>query len=113
MFHKEEYVSAGYMAADPMNRQEVFSDGDYISGYLLEPGGWSLENNNGAHKPGRDWTHKSFFLNPVYESAHLHQMKKCREDFAKAPGTTSYLVVPHMPNSRSGGRRMRTRSGKR
>jgi hypothetical protein len=42
MFHKEEYmtfVSAGYMAADPKNRQEVFSDGDHISGNSLEPGG--------------------------------------------------------------------------
>ena len=46
-------------------------------------------------------TIKSFFLNTVYESAHLHQMMKtCHEDFPKAPGTTSYLaVVPHMPNS--------------
>ena len=89
MFHKEEYmnlVSGGYMAADPKNRQEVFSDGDHISGNSLEPGGWSLENDNGAYKPGRDWTHKSFFMNPVYESAHLHQMmKKCHEDFPKAP----------------------------
>ena len=104
MFHKEEYikfVNAGYMATDPRNRQEVFSDGDHISGNSLEPGGWSLENDNGAYKPGRDWTHKSFFLNTVYESAHLHQMmKKCHEDFPKAPDTTSYLaVVPHMPNS--------------
>jgi len=104
MFHKEEYmklVSAGYMAADPKNRQEVFSDGDHISGNSLEPGGWSLENDNGAYKPGREWTHKSFFMNPVYESAHLHQMmRKCHEDFPKAPTTTSYLtVVPHMPNS--------------
>jgi hypothetical protein len=103
MFHKEEYmkfVNAGYMAADPKNRQEVFSDGNHISGNSLEPGGWSLENDNGAYKPGREWTHKSFFLNTVYESAHLHQMmKKCNEDFPKAPGTTSYLaVVPHMPN---------------
>ena len=57
MFHKEEYmkfVNAGYMAADPKNRQEVFSDGDHISGNSLEPGGWSLENDNGAYKPGRD-----------------------------------------------------------
>jgi hypothetical protein len=56
MFHKEEYmkfVSAGYMAADPTNRQEVFSDGDHISGNSLEPGGWSLENDNGAYKPAR------------------------------------------------------------
>jgi hypothetical protein len=83
MFHKEEYmkfVNAGYMAADPTNRQEVFSDGDHISGNSLESGGWSVENDNGAYKPGREWTHKSFFLNPVYESAHLHQMmKKCRD----------------------------------
>jgi hypothetical protein len=52
MFHmKEEYmkfVSAGYMAADPKNRQEVFGDGDHISGNSLEPGGWSLENDIGA-----------------------------------------------------------------
>ena len=99
-----KFVSAGYMAADPTNRQEVFSDGDHISGNSLKPGGWSLENDNSAYKPGREWAHKSFFLNPVYESAHLHQMmKKCRrEDFPKAPGTTSYLaVVPHMPNSTS------------
>ena len=57
MFHKEEYmkfVSAGYMAPDPTNRQEVFSDGDHISGNSLEPGGWSLENDYGAYKPGRD-----------------------------------------------------------
>jgi hypothetical protein len=68
---------------------------------LLEPGGWSLENDNGAYTPGREWTHKSFFLNPVYESDHLPQMmKNCREDFPNAPGTISYLtVVPHMPNS--------------
>jgi hypothetical protein len=27
-------------------------------------------------------------------------MKKCHEDFPKAPGKTSYLaVVPHMPSS--------------
>ena len=57
MFHKEEYmkfVSAGYMAADPKNRQEVFSDGDHISGNSIEPGEWSLENDNGAYKPGRE-----------------------------------------------------------
>jgi hypothetical protein len=36
-------------------------------------------------------------LNTVYESAHLHQMKKCHEVFPKAPGTTSHLaVVPHI-----------------
>jgi hypothetical protein len=104
MFHKDEYaklVNAGYMASDPKNRQEVFSDGDHVSGNSLEPGGWSLENDNGAYKPGREWTHKSFYFNPVYESAHLHQMmKKCHEDFPKAPSTTSYLaVVPHMTNS--------------
>jgi hypothetical protein len=29
--------------------QEVFSDGDHISGNSLEPGGWSLENDNGAY----------------------------------------------------------------
>ena len=71
MFHKEEYikfVSTGYMAADPTNRQEVFSDGDHISGNSLESGGWSVENDNGAYKPGREWTHKSFFLNTVYET---------------------------------------------
>ena len=104
MFHKGEYVKfvdAGYMAKDPKHRQEVFSDGDHISGNSLEPGGWSLENDNGAYKPGREWTNKSFFINTVYESAHLHQMlKMCHEDFPKAPNTTSYLaVVPHMPNS--------------
>jgi hypothetical protein len=119
MFHKEEcmkFVSAGYMAADPKSRQEVFSDGDHISGNSLEPGGWSLVNDNGAYKPGRDWTHKSFFLNTVYESAHLHQMmKKCHEDFPKAPGTTSFLrtwrLCPTCPTL-PGGRRMR-RSGRR
>jgi hypothetical protein len=45
-----KFVSAGHMAADPTNRQEVFSDGDHISGNSLEPGGWSLENDNGAYK---------------------------------------------------------------
>ena len=104
MFHKEEYtkfIDAGYMSKDPKQRQEVFSDGDNITGNSLEPGGWSLENDNGAYKPGREWTGKSFFLNTVYESAHLHQMlKKCHEDFPKAPSPTSYLAgVPHMPNS--------------
>jgi hypothetical protein len=57
MFHKEDYmklVSAGYMAADPNNRQEIFSDGDHISGNSLEPGEWSLENDNGTYKTGQD-----------------------------------------------------------
>ena len=64
-----KFVNAGYMAADPKNRQEVFSDGDHISGNSLEPGGWSLRTTrNGAYKPGREWTHKSFFLNTVYET---------------------------------------------
>ena len=94
-----KFVNAGYMATDPRNRQEVFSDGDHISGNSLEPGGWSLENDNGAYKPGRDWTHKSFFLNTVYESAHLHQMmKKCHEDFDSEGSRDDFLLgncAPH------------------
>ena len=102
MFHREEYakfVSAGYMSADPRRRQEVFSDGDNVTGNSLEPGGWSLEDD--AYKPGRSWINKSFYMNPVYESEHLHRMfKKCNKDFATSPTNTSYLiVVPHMANS--------------
>jgi hypothetical protein len=113
MFHKEEYmkfIGAGYMAADPTIRQEVYSDGDHISGNSLEPGGWSLENDNGAYKLGREWTHKSFFLYPVYESAHLHlMMKKCREDFPKALGRYDFLLGRWCPTCPTppGGRRMR------
>jgi hypothetical protein len=104
MFHRGEYtklVNAGYMSSDPQKRQEVFSDGDHISGNSLEPGGWSLENDNSAYKAGRSWTGKSFFFNPVYESAHIHQMfKKQHEDFPQAPTTTSYLIaVPYMQQS--------------
>ena len=75
MFHKEEYkklITAGYMSADPGRRQEVFSDGDHITGNALEPGAWSLEDD--AYKPGRRWTGRSFYMNPVYESAHLHRI---------------------------------------
>jgi hypothetical protein len=100
MFHKEKYmkfVDADYIAKDPKGRQEVFSDGGHISGNSFEPSGWSLENDNGAYKPGREWTHKSFFINTVYASAHLHPMlKKCHKNF---PNRTAYwAVVPHMPN---------------
>jgi hypothetical protein len=78
MFHKEEYmklVSAGYMTADPKNRREVFSDGDHISGNSLEPGGWSLENDNGAYKPGQDWTHTfdSGYLQPARTAGGPHR----------------------------------------
>ena len=102
MFHKEEYkklITAGYMSADPGRRQEVFSDGDNITGNALEPGAWSLEDD--AYKPGRRWTGRSFYMNPVYESAHIHRMfRKCEDDFAIDPAATSYLIiVPHLPTS--------------
>jgi hypothetical protein len=90
MFHKEKYmkfVDADYMAKDPKGRQEVFSDGGHISGNSFEPSGWSLENDNGAYKPGREWTHKSFFINTVYASAHLHPMlKKVPQELPKQDG---------------------------
>ena len=106
MFHRGEYskfVTAGYMSADPLKRQEVFSDGDHIAGNSLEPGGWSLENDNSAYKPGRIWIDKYFYFNPVYESAHIHQMlKKQHEDFPQAPTTNSYLnVLPYFPQPSS------------
>jgi hypothetical protein len=78
MFHKEDYmklVSAGYMAADPNNRQEIFSDGDHISGNSLEPGEWSLENDNGTYKTGQDWTHTfdSGYLQPARTAGEPHR----------------------------------------
>jgi hypothetical protein len=47
-FHKDEYdklASAGYVASDPKNIQEVFSNGDHVSDNSLEPGKWSLKND--------------------------------------------------------------------
>ena len=46
--HKDEYAqlaSAGYVASDPKNRQEVFSNGDHVSDNSLEPRKWSLKND--------------------------------------------------------------------
>eukprot|EP00959_Pyramimonas_sp_CCMP1952_P239173 4998212-Pyramimonas_sp.AAC.1 len=66
----------------------------------MEPGGWSLAND--AHKPGRLWSGKSFWLNQtVYEAAAIENMfAKCHRDFALDPSNTSYLiVVPYLPTS--------------
>ena len=63
MFHKEEYtkfIDAGYMSKDPKQRQEVFSDGDHISGNSLEPGGClparDLVEEQAAHQAA-GWRH--------------------------------------------------------
>ena len=51
------------MSINPKLRQEVYGDGDNITGNAMEPGGWSLADD--AHKPGRLWSGKSFWLNPA------------------------------------------------
>ena len=93
------FVEAGYMSADPERRQEVYGDGDNVTGNAMEPGGWSL--NNDAHKPGRLWCGKSFWMNPEYSAAAIDRMfAKCHTDFAIDPNNTSYLiVVPYLPTS--------------
>ena len=87
------------MSNDPKLRQEVYGDGDNVTGNAMEPGGWSLSDD--AHKPGRLWTGKSFWMNPTYEAAAIEKMfAKCHEDFAIDPTNTSYLiVVPHLPSA--------------
>ena len=87
------------MSNDPKLRQEVYGDGDNVAGNAMEPGGWSLSDD--AHKPGRLWTGKSFWMNPTYEAAAIEKMfAKCHEDFAIDPTNTSYLiVVPHLPSA--------------
>ena len=87
------------MSADPKLRQEVYGDGDNVTGNAMEPGGWSLSDD--AHKPGRLWCGKSFWLNPVYEAAAIEKMfAKCHSDFSIDPSNTSYLiVVPYLPTS--------------
>ena len=87
------------MSNDPKLRQEVYGDGDNVSGNAMEPGGWSLSDD--AHKPGRLWTGKSFWMNPTYEAAAIERMfAKCHEDFAVDPTNTSYLIaVPHLPSA--------------
>ena len=71
-----DLVAAGYMSTDPKLRQEVYGDGDNITGNAMEPGGWSLADD--AHKPGRLWTGKSFWINPIYEAAAIENMfAKC------------------------------------
>ena len=47
------------MSTDPKLRQEVYGDGDNVSGNAMEPGGWSLSDD--AHKPGRDCGRVSLF----------------------------------------------------
>ena len=80
------------MSSDPSLRQEVYGDGDTVTGNSLEPGGWSLSDD--AHKPGRIWSGRSFFLNPNYEPTDIHRMfAKCHEDFSTDPLNTSYLIV--------------------
>eukprot|EP00976_Prorocentrum_cordatum_P084907 1185845-Prorocentrum_minimum.AAC.1 len=87
------------MSDDPKLRQEVYSDGDNITGNAMEPGPWSLADD--AHKPGRLWTGKSFWLNPPYEATAIENMfAKCHRDFAVDPEHTSYLiVVPYLTSS--------------
>ena len=87
------------MSINPKLRQEVYGDGDNITGNAMEPGGWSLADD--AHKPGRLWSGKSFWLNPVYEAAAIDDMfAKCLRDFTIDPSNTSYLiVVPYLPTS--------------
>eukprot|EP00959_Pyramimonas_sp_CCMP1952_P119194 2491915-Pyramimonas_sp.AAC.1 len=65
----------------------------------MEPGAWSLADD--AHKPGRLWTGKSFWLNPPYEATAIENMfAKCHRDFAVDPDHTSYLiVVPYLTSS--------------
>ena len=87
------------MSSDPAMRQEVYSDGDCISGNAMEPGAWSLKDD--AHKPGRIWAGKSYYLNPVYENKFIMKMfAKMHEDFPVDPEHTSYLItLPHFPSS--------------
>ena len=87
------------MSINPKLRQEVYGDGDNITGNAMEPGGWSLADD--AHKPGRLWSGKSFWLNPVYEAAAIEDMfAKCHRYLTIDPSNTSYLiVVPYLPTS--------------
>jgi hypothetical protein len=87
------------MSTDPLKRQEVYGDGDHVHGNAMEPGGWSKTDN--AHKPGRVWTGKAFWLNPEYDAESIDKMlTKCHEDFPKDPLNTSYLIaLPYVPQS--------------
>jgi len=87
------------LSSDPTQRQEVYSDGGSVTGNATEPGAWSL--NDSAHKPGRIWTGKTFYFNPVYENKFIMSMfAKMHDDFSLDPLHTSYLIVlPHMPSS--------------
>ena len=77
----------------------MYGDGDNVSGNAMEPGGWSFSDD--AHKPGRLWTGKSFWLNPTYEAAAIEKMfAKCHDDFSIDPTNTSYLIaVPYLPSA--------------
>eukprot|EP00959_Pyramimonas_sp_CCMP1952_P157523 3294380-Pyramimonas_sp.AAC.1 len=58
----------------------------------MEASAWSLQDD--AHKPGRLWTGKTFWMNPVFEVDYIDRMfAKCHEDFVKDPINTSYLIV--------------------
>ena len=87
------------MSTDPLMRQEVYGDGDHVNGNAMEPGGWSKADN--AHKPGRVWTGKTFWLNPEYDAVSINRMfEKCHEDFPKNPMNTSYLIaLPYVPQA--------------
>eukprot|EP00959_Pyramimonas_sp_CCMP1952_P076990 1609250-Pyramimonas_sp.AAC.1 len=65
----------------------------------MEPGAWSLTDD--AHKPGRLWIGKYFWLNPPYEATAIEDMfAKCHRDFTVDPDNTSYLiVVPYLTSS--------------
>ena len=85
------------MYNDPKLRQEVYSNGDNITGNAMEPGGWSLADD--AHKQSA-WQ-IFVWLNPPYEATAIESMfAKCHCDFTVDPDHTSYLiVVPYLTTS--------------
>ena len=74
----------------------MYSDGDHLTGNAMEASAWSLQDD--AHKPGRLWTGKTFWMNPVFEADYIDRMfAKCHEDIVKAPLNPSYLIgVPEL-----------------